>query len=103
MKKKFVAIDADNQEFYDATSGKFVRKFNSGCLMDYKKIFTDKNVKFITVDEKTTNIYLSKKRKFVCEICKQKTPVKCEGSEPNTCADCMPLSNECDRGKYGDN
>lgn len=28
---------------------------------------------------------------FVCEICKQKTPLSCEGSEPNTCAMCMPL------------
>lgn len=27
---------------------------------------------------------------FVCEICKCETPIECEGSEPNTCADCMP-------------
>ena len=27
---------------------------------------------------------------FICEICKQKTPKKYEGSEPNTCEDCMP-------------
>ena len=28
---------------------------------------------------------------FVCEICGEKTPVDCEGSEPNTCAECMPI------------
>lgn len=28
---------------------------------------------------------------FTCEICKCVTPKRCEGSEPNTCADCMPL------------
>lgn len=28
---------------------------------------------------------------FICEICKEETPTKCEGSEPNTCAMCMPL------------
>lgn len=28
---------------------------------------------------------------FICEICKNETPIECEGSEPNTCADCMPL------------
>ena len=27
---------------------------------------------------------------FVCEICHEETPTKCEGSEPNTCAMCMP-------------
>lgn len=28
---------------------------------------------------------------FICEICHCKTPKSCEGSEPNTCAMCMPL------------
>ena len=28
---------------------------------------------------------------FFCEICGEETPIRCEGSEPNTCAMCMPL------------
>lgn len=32
-----------------------------------------------------------KKTHFLCEICGCLTPVECEGSEPNTCAMCMPL------------
>jgi len=31
---------------------------------------------------------------FICEICGEETPKECEGSEPNTCAMCMPLPNE---------
>ena len=31
------------------------------------------------------------KKYFVCEICKEKTPIECEGREPNTCAMCMPI------------
>ena len=31
---------------------------------------------------------------FNCEICKCKTPKSCEGSEPNTCAMCMPIKND---------
>ena len=31
------------------------------------------------------------KTNFVCEICHCVTPTECEGSEPNTCADCMPI------------
>lgn len=30
---------------------------------------------------------------FICEICGEETPKSCEGSEPNTCAMCMPLPN----------
>lgn len=33
------------------------------------------------------------KTHFCCEICHCITPIECEGSEPNTCADCMPLTN----------
>lgn len=25
---------------------------------------------------------------FICEICKELTPIECEGKEPNVCADC---------------
>ena len=32
-----------------------------------------------------------KKTHFQCEICGCLTPIECEGSEPNTCAMCMPL------------
>lgn len=28
---------------------------------------------------------------FICEICGEVTPISCEGSEPNTCAMCMPI------------
>lgn len=28
---------------------------------------------------------------FICEICGEETPISCEGSEPHTCAMCMPL------------
>lgn len=31
------------------------------------------------------------KKNFICEICHCETPVECEGSEPNTCAMCMPI------------
>lgn len=33
------------------------------------------------------------KTHFICEICKCITPIECEGSYPNTCADCMPLAD----------
>ena len=35
-----------------------------------------------------------KKKYFICEICHCKTPIACEGSEPNTCADCMPIRDD---------
>ena len=31
---------------------------------------------------------------FVCEICGCLTQKECEGSEPNTCAECMPINVE---------
>lgn len=31
---------------------------------------------------------------FMCEICQCFTPIECEGSEPNTCAECMPINIE---------
>lgn len=31
---------------------------------------------------------------FICEICKQKTHIMYEGSEPLTCCDCMPLEEQ---------
>lgn len=31
---------------------------------------------------------------FICEICGEETPIECEGSEPNTCAECMPINIE---------
>lgn len=37
---------------------------------------------------------------FVCEICKQKTHIDYEGSEPFTCADCMPLQEQGE-SEYG--
>lgn len=34
------------------------------------------------------------KQGFKCEICAQYTPKECEGTEPNTCAICMPVLKE---------
>lgn len=35
-----------------------------------------------------------KKRKtFICEICHCETPIECEGREPCTCAECMPIDD----------
>ena len=34
------------------------------------------------------------KKTFICEICHCETPIECEGSEPNTCAMCMPIDYE---------
>jgi hypothetical protein len=38
-----------------------------------------------------------KVKTFVCEICHCITPISCEGSEPNTCAMCMPIKVEKDK------
>lgn len=48
---------------------------------------------------KTPKNFIVKKDAFICEICHCITPIECEGSEPNTCAACMPLNY----GKNGDN
>ncbi len=42
----------------------------------------------------------SRVKTFVCEICHCITPITCEGSEPNTCAMCMPIKVEKDRSDY---
>ena len=44
----------------------------------------------IKVKEKKSKM----KKTFICEICHCETPVECEGSEPNTCAMCMPVDYE---------
>lgn len=41
------------------------------------------------------------KENFICEICGEETPVECEGSEPNTCAMCMPIGEK--ESNYGNN
>ena len=45
--------------------------------------------KIKTADSKN----IKKRLYFVCEICHSVTPIECEGSEPNTCAMCMPLDD----------
>ena len=49
---------------------------------------------------KIPKIIIVKKDAFICEICHCVTPIECEGSEPNTCADCMPLRANNERSKY---
>lgn len=44
-----------------------------------------------------------KQAHFVCEICGCLTPKECEGSEPNTCAECMPINIEERRDENGYN
>lgn len=39
---------------------------------------------------------------FVCEICGEKTPKRCEGTEPNTCSMCMPLPEPQNQPKFED-
>ena len=34
---------------------------------------------------------LDEEETFVCEICGEDTPIDCEGTEPHTCAKCMPF------------
>ena len=43
---------------------------------------------------KRPKVFIGKKDTFICEICHCITPIECEGSEPNTCADCMPINYE---------
>lgn len=33
---------------------------------------------------------MKNKKTFKCEICGEKTPIECEGANPNTCAMCCP-------------
>lgn len=42
------------------------------------------------MDKKTQKNKKKQKDAFVCEICGCITPIECEGTEPNTCAYCMP-------------
>lgn len=51
----------------------------------YVNMFDDTN------DIDWSKIKNYKKTHFICEICGELTPFECEGSEPNTCAMCMPL------------
>lgn len=52
------------------------------------------NLKFFryrTAKRLKNGIELIIEKTFVCEICGETAPTRCEGSEPNTCAVCMPL------------
>ena len=53
-----------------------------------------------TNDIEWNKIQNYKKESFICEICKCETPKLYEGSEPNTCAMCMPLEEQGESG-YG--
>lgn len=50
---------------------------------------------FETPDFLEKGVDLVMGKTFICEICGEITPIECEGSEPNTCAMCMPLT-DCD-------
>lgn len=54
---------------------------------------------FKKYDEKMNKI-LESMTYFNCEICHQLTPIKCEGSEPNTCAMCMPIKRGEKNGNF---
>ena len=60
---------------------------------------------YVNMFSKTNEIEWGKiknyKKHFVCEICGEETPVECEGSEPNTCAMCMPIGEK--ESFYGNN
>ena len=64
-------------------------------------IYRCKAVKYKTIDTPILNgncptwcpLIKDKSKVFECEICHCTTPIECEGSEPNTCADCMPLAD----------
>ena len=56
------------------------------------KIYVDMFNSFADIDWSKVKNY--KKAHFVCEICDCLTPKEYEGSEPNTCAECMPINIE---------
>lgn len=40
----------------------------------------------------------NRKPTFICEICHCETPIECEGREPCTCAECMPMDEIVSNG-----
>ena len=63
-------------------------------LNDAERFIKAHNLKFFrcrTSKSLKNGIELIIEKTFVCEICGETAPIRCEGSEPNTCAVCMPL------------
>lgn len=69
--------------------------FNS--IEEAEKFIKANNIKdyhFQTPEYLENGVDLVIHKTFICEICGEKTPIECEGSEPNTCAECMPINTE---------
>lgn len=69
--------------------------FNS--IEEAEKFIKANNIKdyhFQTPEYLENGVDLVIHKTFVCEICGEETPIECEGSEPNTCAECMPINVE---------
>ena len=64
-------------------------------LNDLKEFVISHHISFysIEVPNPTKMGVVLMQKFFICEICGEKTPKDCEGSEPNTCAMCMPLTD----------
>lgn len=71
-------------ENLDETQKKFEAQSYEGCYIQPISPCGQK---------KYTAHRLIKNETFKCEICGCKTPIECEGSEPNTCEMCMPKEN----------
>lgn len=69
--------------------------FNS--IEEAEKFIKENDIKdyhFQTPEYLENGVDLVIHKTFVCEICGEETPMECEGSEPNTCAECMPINIE---------
>lgn len=69
--------------------------FNS--IEEAEKFIKANNIKgyhFETPEYLENGVDLVVHKTFICEICGEETPIECEGSEPLTCCDCMPINIE---------
>jgi tRNA A37 threonylcarbamoyladenosine dehydratase len=69
--------------------------FNS--IEEAEKFIKANNIKdyhFQTPEYLENGVDLVIHKTFICEICGEETSIECEGSEPKTCAECMPINIE---------